>query len=911
MRGWKPAVALFSLMLLVSLAAPGLPVAGASADDPPSLPPGWTVEARAEELVLVYQPAALPVHDARPEFRDAGDLLGYPREVAGRLELALSRADLLSLESPSAWLSGRRLDGPTPSTAIPRATGGDMTLATRTIMGAGDPGVPGPYTTRVVSYQQDDLSVAGFDVPVEVLAEVTLPEGATGPRPLVLILHGRHASCYGTEPEPSTTLDWPCPEGMLPIPSYQGYRYMANLLGTQGYVVVSISANGINGQDGWAADAGASARSALIRHHLHLWTQWAARQRYPWQAVSSLRVDLQKVVLVGHSRGGEGVERAAVDSTSADGYRIVGLADIAPTAFGRQVAAGITRAVILPYCDGDVIDLQGQAYVDDGRDLTADDSLRSAVMVLGANHNFFNTEWTPGLAVAPADDDWSWAPAGDDPACSPDEPARLTPAEQQAVGATYVAALVKAAVSRDARAVTLLDGTRVRAASTGTARVLTHALGARRTLVYKPALRDLFITSGFSVRVCRGYAAVADPNQHSDCAPASAERLPHWLPMMGAGSAPSPLAVDLQWWRAGGTARLVLPHSRDLTGANSLDLRVAVEPGSAAADLRLRLIDSAGAVALLPAAARLAPLPGNQVPLGKIWAQTLRFDLAGAADDVDLTAIKAIELMPHSPRGRAWLLDIYARSPGLPPFSPITLPQAEVDDVEILEGGPGTHTVRVPVTIRGPVSRTAALWVTVTDPDGKSGGFQLTLAPGATAASIPITVEGNDVFDLGMRQYYITLKALTQVTTGRYTAAVTVVDDDPAPTLVIGPSVDRVVEGDSLVFTATLSDPIGVDLWYSATLGEVPGRPTLFTDDVTEAFILEYAGWVPDPPQALWQTVYLSFHIPAGETVGRLEIPTVVDRVREERELISITVEAWEDPLLPTPVVLRGIVSDG
>ena len=99
--------------------------------------------------------------------------------------------------------------------------------------------------------------------------------------PLVLFLHGRHSTCYGLEPEPFVTGDWPCPEGTLPIPSHLGYRYAAELLASQGYLTVSISANGINGQDGWVADGGAAARSALIRHHLDALGGLEQRRRRP------------------------------------------------------------------------------------------------------------------------------------------------------------------------------------------------------------------------------------------------------------------------------------------------------------------------------------------------------------------------------------------------------------------------------------------------------------------------------------------------------------------------------------------------------------------------------------------------------------------------------------------------------
>ena len=104
-------------------------------------------------------------------------------------------------------------------------------------------------------------------------------------------------------------------------------------------------------------------------------------------------------MLVGHSRGGEGVDRASIQIPLSAPYRIAGQVLVAPTDFGIQTAPYVPTVTLLPYCDGDVSDLQGQKFTDVSRDLAAGDtSLKSSVLVMGANHNFFNTEWTPGIA---------------------------------------------------------------------------------------------------------------------------------------------------------------------------------------------------------------------------------------------------------------------------------------------------------------------------------------------------------------------------------------------------------------------------------------------------------------------------------------------------------------------------------
>ena len=88
--------------------------------------------------------------------------------------------------------------------------------------------------------------------------------------------------------------------------------------------MVSISANGINGQDNASLDGGAAARSILIRHHLSLWAQWNTNGGDPWGSRFRNKLDMNKVVRVGHSRGGEGVHRAAIDTSLSDPFKIVG-----------------------------------------------------------------------------------------------------------------------------------------------------------------------------------------------------------------------------------------------------------------------------------------------------------------------------------------------------------------------------------------------------------------------------------------------------------------------------------------------------------------------------------------------------------------------------------------------------------
>lgn len=287
------------------------------------LPSGWSFTGEGAERQLVWRSGRpVPMGDARVEFYAGDRLLGRPEAAKDGRTFRLPLEDALSarglqgtkgLADLQVRAGGRRLDaaGPAAAPEERRAAITPPALAPANLV---DPGKPGSYRTVSGEYTLDSVRLPGFPVPVEMKAVVVAPTGATGRRPLALFLHGRHSTCYkpGTD---EISGAWPCPAGEKQIPSYRGYLRDQKLLASQGYVTVSISANGINAQDAEAEDAGAQARSSLVRQHLARWADWAANRPSAPAVVRNAPVaDLSRVLLVGHSRGGEGVNRAAMDS---------------------------------------------------------------------------------------------------------------------------------------------------------------------------------------------------------------------------------------------------------------------------------------------------------------------------------------------------------------------------------------------------------------------------------------------------------------------------------------------------------------------------------------------------------------------------------------------------------------------
>lgn len=279
----------------------------------------------------------------------------------------------------------------------------------------------GPYATTSSEYKLPasiDPDVA-TELATELWARVYRPVDLSGaPYPLVVVLHGNHATCgrfEGIGPgrydiNVQYTFTGTCPPGYVVVPNHAGYAYFAERLASWGYIVVSINANrGVNAAPGVTGDRGLNLRRGrLVLKHLQRLSEWNTAGGAP----ASLGFDVQGTLdfshlgMFGHSRGGEGV-RAAYnlyrDAGSPWPARIgpigfEGIFEIGPVD-GQTArilnADGTAWNVLLPMCDGDVFNLQGVRPFDRMMLIRTETppAPKSTFTVWGANHNFYNTEW--------------------------------------------------------------------------------------------------------------------------------------------------------------------------------------------------------------------------------------------------------------------------------------------------------------------------------------------------------------------------------------------------------------------------------------------------------------------------------------------------------------------------------------
>lgn len=251
------------------------------------------------------------------------------------------------------------------------------------------------------AYHQFDSSNLALD------AKVWLPKGE-GPFPLALLVHGN---------------------------SDPGFNYLGELLASRGYIVAQIDQTYLNGL--WGENG---ARGWILLEHLDLWRQWN-------QQVSNLmyqKVDMERIALIGMSRGGEAVALAAAFNQWQDMPRsdeplhfnfpikaVIGLAPMDGQYMhvdGANIIKNVNYLVQQGGHDADVYQYLGsrqwqRTYFDDDKD-----HIKQALYIYRANHINFNQDMSGGF---------HWGQRGDFDA------KLLAPAQQEQLTKVFVSAFLE------------------------------------------------------------------------------------------------------------------------------------------------------------------------------------------------------------------------------------------------------------------------------------------------------------------------------------------------------------------------------------------------------------------------------------------------------------------------------------
>ncbi len=342
-------------------------------------------------------------------------------------------------------------------------------------------GVIGPVPSPPVRY---DAGVLGFDyhpapgITIHTRAALTgviSRRQSTSRQPVVLIMHGRHQPCEQRHTQGGGV--WHCPPPDDEIESYGGYGYLARALARRGFTVISVDVNAAAVAEDVYTPGSGDVESANLLRGMEFRADVAEETLRrlaiandggpnPFGTELEGKLNLQRVGLIGHSRGGEGVVTLSRREGSKP-YRIRSVFVLAPVDFRRlRPHPDITFGSIISYCDGDVSDLQGLWYYDDGRFEQRTRPMYQMIAV-GANHNFFNREWPAEFTFQPDPGPAAEPPVVPGPIEEPPPPpsfcrtepaepgGRLTRREQEGLASdvigTFMSATVKSFSDRSSR----------------------------------------------------------------------------------------------------------------------------------------------------------------------------------------------------------------------------------------------------------------------------------------------------------------------------------------------------------------------------------------------------------------------------------------------------------------------------
>lgn len=231
---------------------------------------------------------------------------------------------------------------------------------------------------------------------IEIRGALYYPEDREVPSPVIVLVHGNHGSCdAGTNSAGLTCAQFKRNEA--------GYAYLGENLATWGYTVFSVSQDQMMMRQDNPKGKGMHQRRLLIAATLDALSAANADGGLPLDEHTTIgdtlagKLDMTRIGLMGHSRGGDGVT-SFIDynriRTDGPRYPLRGVISLAPVDYERKAPYGVPYLSILPWCDGDVSNLQGARFFERSQYVDPSDPFpRIQSSQLGANHNWYNTVW--------------------------------------------------------------------------------------------------------------------------------------------------------------------------------------------------------------------------------------------------------------------------------------------------------------------------------------------------------------------------------------------------------------------------------------------------------------------------------------------------------------------------------------
>jgi dienelactone hydrolase len=243
-------------------------------------------------------------------------------------------------------------------------------------------------------------------MPYRVEGVIAMPAGR-GPFPLVLIFHGAHGGC----PLDQTSSDvptekWPCkPEEEQR--NDLGLSYLATALAARGYIALAPNLNAVYASAYRSVGAELRRYPDVLDAHLNALVAANADGEGTFGVSLQGKIDFERIGVIGYAHGSLlAMQSARARETRSRSRRIPegsgqfsGVLLVAPL-YSSSGDADVPLGVLLPECDGETPDLNGQGYYEDARMRRERTHFAASIYLTGANHNFFNDALTTDDAEA-------------------------------------------------------------------------------------------------------------------------------------------------------------------------------------------------------------------------------------------------------------------------------------------------------------------------------------------------------------------------------------------------------------------------------------------------------------------------------------------------------------------------------
>ncbi|MFW2512174.1 S-layer homology domain-containing protein [Demequina sp. SO4-13] len=300
------------------------------------------------------------------------------------------------------------------SASEPAAAGALVTDPVAAALDAGsipDPLDRGPYAPSTI--QETKLGLVDLQEPnssgdaptegtsqeavsLEIRGALYAPADRTEPSPVLLLVHGNHGSCDQGQDRSTATCE-------VYKRNEAGYAYLGENLASWGYTVFSVTQDQLMMRQDGSSGKGMHQRRMLIAATLDALSAanepggLADDEHTTIGDAVAGKLDMTRIGLMGHSRGGDAVS-SFIDynriRTDGPRYPIRGVISLAPVDYERKAPYGVPYMTILPFCDGDVSNLQGARMFERSQYINGDNPFPSIqVSHQGAIHNWYNTVW--------------------------------------------------------------------------------------------------------------------------------------------------------------------------------------------------------------------------------------------------------------------------------------------------------------------------------------------------------------------------------------------------------------------------------------------------------------------------------------------------------------------------------------